>query len=129
MSTELSNHALLGRWTESIKGCVSPGPAGSVKHPLPAFETLVSFFNAAQCDGNDNPKLESRGQEMRLLACVVKAIILPVWCIYRGSNCCCYSAAVTAAGHTHPVFMCGSTGNAVGCKKLTLCLGIFMYRG
>ncbi len=71
--TELSNQALLGRLTDSVRGCVSPGPAASIKHPLPAFETLLSFFNAAKFDWNCSSKLESRGQEMRLLASMGKS--------------------------------------------------------
>lgn len=37
-------------------------------------------------------------------------------------------AAVTAAGHTHPGFVCVSAENAVGFsghKKVPLCLGVF----
>lgn len=88
MPTELSSQTPLGCMTESASGCVSPGSALSVKH-LPAFDMLVSYS-----------------------ILWVKNIVLPVWCIYGGW--CCYSAAVTAAGHTHPGFMCGSAGNAVG---------------
>lgn len=73
VSTELSNQALLGRLAESIRGCVSPGPALSVKHPLPAFERGVSFSSAANVDWNGNPKLEGRGHEMRLLASMGKS--------------------------------------------------------
>lgn len=88
MPTELSSQTPLGCMTESVRGCVSPGSALSIKH-LPAFDMLVSYS-----------------------ILWVKTIILPVWCTYGGWWCC--SAAVTAAGHTHSGFMCGSAGNAVG---------------
>lgn len=132
VSTELSNQACWALWLNQLGlACHLPAWSVCIKHVLPAFEILVSFplLNSrfAQCF-QIWLKLQSKIGDL-WSGYKVDGIygLKLVWCIYW-RYVLLWGAAVTAAGHTHPGFVCMSAGDTVGFsghKKVPLCLGVF----